>query len=95
MFPKIIGRLLWQSRGLLRLCALNPAALGSLSGQGTSSQMPQLKIPHAGTKTQHNQINKEINSLKNNRKKYRNRLRYMWRALSNLEASRNDNRCLG
>ena len=95
MFPKIIGRLLWQSRGLLRLCALNPVALGSLSGQGTSSQMPQLKILHAATKTQHNQINKEINSLKSNRKKYRNRLRYMWRALNNMETSRNDNRCLG
>ena len=80
MFQKVIGRLLWQSRGLLRLHAPNAVALGSLTGQGTRSQVPQLKILHAATKTQHSQIKKEISSLKSNRKKYSNRLRYMWRA---------------
>ena len=38
--------------------AKTPSAggLGSIHGQGTSSYMPQLKIPHAATKSQRNQI---------------------------------------
>ena len=33
-------------------------ALSSTPGQGTRSHMPQWKIPHATTKTQHSHINK-------------------------------------
>ena len=35
---------------LLRLHAPNVGGLGSISGQGTRSHMPQLKILHAATK---------------------------------------------
>ena len=47
----------------LRLCVFNAGGLSSIPGQGTRSHMWQLKIPHATTKTQQNQIdkNKEIN----------------------------------
>ena len=48
----------------LRLCAFSAGGQGSIPDQGTRSQMlqlrirvPQLKIPHAATKTQCNQIN--------------------------------------
>ena len=54
----------------LRLCALNVGDLGSISGQGAISYIPQLrvcmmqlKIPHAPTKTQHSKYTK--NFLKN------------------------------
>ena len=47
----------------LRLCTPNAGGLGSIPGQGTRShilqlrvRMPQLKILHAATKTQHSQI---------------------------------------
>ena len=49
----------------LRLHAPNAGGLGSIPGQGTRSympqlrvRMPQLKILHATTKTQHSPINK-------------------------------------
>jgi len=35
-----------------RLWACDAGGLGSIPGQGTRSHMPQLKIPHAATKTQ-------------------------------------------
>ena len=37
----------------LRLLAPSAGGPGSILGQGTRSHMPQLKIPHATTKTQH------------------------------------------
>ena len=50
----------------LRLQASNAGGLGSTPGQGTGSRMlqlrvhmPQLKIPHAKTKTQSCQINRQ------------------------------------
>ena len=42
----------------LRLHAPNAEGPGSIPGQGTRSHMPQLKIPHATTKTLYSQINK-------------------------------------
>ena len=36
----------------------NGGGPGSTLGQGTRTHMPQLKIAHAATKTQHSQINK-------------------------------------
>ena len=49
----------------LRLCLSNTGGPSSIPGQGTRSytlhlrvRMPQLKIPHVTTKTQHSQINK-------------------------------------
>ena len=42
----------------LRLHRPNAGVPGSILGQGTRFYMPQLKIPHAATKTQHGQINK-------------------------------------
>ena len=42
----------------LRLCPPNAGGLGSIPGQGTRSQILQLKILHAAAKTQSNQINK-------------------------------------
>ena len=36
----------------------NAGGLGSITGQGTRSHAPQLKIPHATTETQRSQINK-------------------------------------
>ena len=57
----------------LRLCVFNAGGLSSIPGQGTRSHMWQLKIPHATTKTQQNQIdkNKEINKcLKKKELKY-------------------------
>ena len=45
------------SKGL-RLCAPNARDPSLISGQGTRSHMPQLKIPRAATKTQCSQINK-------------------------------------
>ena len=44
----------------LRLRVPDAGGLGSIPGQGTSSQMPQLKILHAATKTQCSQINMYI-----------------------------------
>ena len=51
----------------LRLCTPNSGGLGSIPGQGTRShmpqlrvRMPQLKIPHAATKTRCSQINIKI-----------------------------------
>ena len=53
----------------LRLPSLNARGLGLIPGHGTRSHMPQLsvhmlqlisKIPHAATKTQYSQKNKEI-----------------------------------
>ena len=44
----------------LRLCAPNSGGLGSISGQGTRSHTPQLKIQHATTKTWHSQINQYL-----------------------------------
>ena len=38
--------------------APNVVDLGSIPGQGTRCHMPQLKITHAATETQHSQINK-------------------------------------
>ena len=56
----------------LRLCAPNAGGLGSIPGQGTRShmpqlraRMPQLKTPHAATKTRRSQINKYLKKLKN------------------------------
>ena len=43
----------------LRLLAPSAGGPGSIPGQGTRSHMPQLKIPHAATKTQHNQYLKK------------------------------------
>ena len=37
----------------LRLLAPSAGGPGSIPGQGTGSHMPQLKVPHAATKTQH------------------------------------------
>ena len=45
------------SKGL-RLCAPNARDPSLISGQGTRSHMPQLKIPCAATETQCSQINK-------------------------------------
>ena len=42
----------------LRLQAPNAGGLGSISGHGTRSHMPQLQNMHATTKTGHSQINK-------------------------------------
>ena len=42
----------------LRLHAANAEGPGSIPGQGTRFHIPQLKILHATTKTQHSQINK-------------------------------------
>ena len=42
----------------LRLHAPNAGSLGSIPGWGTRSHMPQLKILHEATNTQHSQINK-------------------------------------
>ena len=42
----------------LRLRVPNAGDLGDIPGLGTRSCMPQLKIPHAATKTQRSQINK-------------------------------------
>ena len=42
----------------LKLHSHNAGDLGLIPGQGTRSHMPQLKILHATTKTQHSQINK-------------------------------------
>ena len=42
----------------LRLGASNVGGPGSIPGQRTRSHMPQLKIPHATTKTYNSQINK-------------------------------------
>ena len=51
----------------LRFGAPNAGHPGLIPGQGTRSRMPQLKIPHAATKTQHSQINKYF--LKRKKKK--------------------------
>ena len=55
----------------LTLCAPNARVLGSIPGQGTRSHMqqlrvlmPQLKTPHAVTKTWHSQINKYLKRKK-------------------------------
>ena len=59
LFSKSLGTSLMVS--WLRLCAPNAGGLGSISGQGTRSHTPQLKIQHATTKTWHSQINQSIN----------------------------------
>ena len=41
----------------LRLCAPNAGVLDLISGQGSGSHTPQLKIPHAAAKIWHSQIN--------------------------------------
>ena len=41
----------------LRLHAPNARGPGSISGQATRSNVPQLKIPHVANKTWHSQIN--------------------------------------
>ena len=41
----------------LRLHRPNAGVPGSILGQGTRFYMPQLKIPHAATKSWHSQIN--------------------------------------
>ena len=50
-----LGLLRWVQ--WLRLHIPNAGGLNSIPGQGTRSHMPQIKIPHATTKTQHSQIN--------------------------------------
>ena len=41
----------------LRLCAPNAGVLDLISGWGSRSHTPQLKIPHAAGKTRHRQVN--------------------------------------
>ena len=48
-------RLLWWSSGWV--CSPNAEGPSSTPDQGIRSHMPQLKTPHAATKTQHSQIN--------------------------------------
>ena len=50
----------------LKLHSHSAGGVGLIPGQGTRSHTPQLKIPHATTKTQHSQIK---NILKPNGKK--------------------------
>jgi len=42
----------------LRLSTPNAEGLGSISGQGTRSHVPQLKILHTATNSRHSQTNK-------------------------------------
>ena len=49
-----LGLLRWVQ--WLRLHIPNAGGLNSIPGQGTRSHMPQIKIPHATTNTQHSQI---------------------------------------
>ena len=42
----------------LRLHAVSAEGPGSIPGQGTRSCIPQLRVPHAETKTWHSHLNK-------------------------------------
>ena len=49
----------------LRFRAPSAGSPGSIPGQGTRSRMPQLRLPHAETKTWHSQLNKRLKKKKN------------------------------
>ena len=51
--------------------ASNAGNLGSIPGQGTRSCMPQLKIPHAATRTLHRQKNTYLFQYLKRREKWR------------------------
>ena len=57
----------------LRLHAPNVGGPGSIPGQGTRSNMPQLKISHAATKTRCSQISKIKKKKKKNGTKSKKR----------------------